>query len=112
MIVSVFGRRLKPGATFGDCAREREVGEGLGVPTRVFNAQSVTKSRDIISISFVAVDAGAARSPGARRCEDDGAGGHHNGMSSAPLRRLQCPHKSWMLLTVFVPPRDQGILWS
>lgn len=40
-------------------------------------------------------------------CEDD-----HTGMSSAPLRLLQGPHKSWMLFAVFVPPRDQGTLWS
>ena len=35
-----------------------------------------------------------------------------NGTSYAPLRRLHDPHRSWMLLTVFVPPRDHGILWS
>lgn len=34
------------------------------------------------------------------------------GMSSAPLRQLHGPHRSWMLFTVLVPPRDQGILWS
>src|ERR1700751_3382966 len=33
-------------------------------------------------------------------------------MSSAPLRLLQGPQRIWMLLTVFVPPRDQGTLWS
>ena len=55
MIVSVFVRRLKPGATFHDFVREWEADEGFGVPTRVFNAQSLTDPRDIISIGFVAV---------------------------------------------------------
>jgi hypothetical protein len=50
MIVSVFVRRLEPGATFGDFVREWEADEGFGVPTRVFNAQSLTDPRDIISI--------------------------------------------------------------
>jgi len=54
MIVSVFVRRLKPGATFGDFVREWEADEGFGVPTRVFNAQSLTDPRDVISIGFVA----------------------------------------------------------
>ena len=54
MIVSVFVRRLKPGATFQDFVREWEADEGFGVPTRVFNAQSLTDPRDIISIGFVA----------------------------------------------------------
>jgi hypothetical protein len=54
MIVSVFVRRLKPGATFQDFVREWEAGEGFGVPTRVFNAQSITEPREIISIGFVA----------------------------------------------------------
>ena len=53
MIVSVFVRRLKPGATFEDFVREWEADEGFGVPTRVFNAQSLTDPRDIISIGFV-----------------------------------------------------------
>ena len=57
MIVSVFVRRLKPGATFADFVREWEADTGFGVPTRVFNAQSVTDPRDVISIGFVAVDA-------------------------------------------------------
>jgi hypothetical protein len=40
MIVSVFVRRLKPGATFQDFVREWEADEGFGVPTRVFNAHA------------------------------------------------------------------------
>lgn len=55
MVVSVFIRRLKPGATFEDFVREWEAEEGFGVPTRVFNAQSLTDPREIISIGFVAV---------------------------------------------------------
>jgi len=58
MIVSVFVRRLKPGATFRDFVREWEADEGFGVPTRVFNAQSLTDPRDVISIGFVAVGTG------------------------------------------------------
>jgi len=57
MIVSVFVRRLKPGATFGDFVREWEADEGFGVPTRVFNAQSLTDPRDVLSIGFVDVGA-------------------------------------------------------
>ena len=45
MIVSVFVRRLKEGCTF----------QGFGIPTRVFNAQSLDDPRDVISIGFVAV---------------------------------------------------------
>ena len=55
MIVSVFVRRLKPGASFRDFVREWEADEGFGVPTRVFNAQSLTDPREVISIGFVAV---------------------------------------------------------
>jgi hypothetical protein len=57
MIVSVFVRRLKPGATFLDFVREWEADEGFGVPTRVFNAQSLTDPREVISVGFVAVTA-------------------------------------------------------
>jgi len=57
MIVSVFIRRLKPGATFEDFVREWEADEGFGVPTRVFSAQSLTDPREIVSIGFVAVGA-------------------------------------------------------
>ena len=55
MIVSVFVRRLKEGATFEDFINEWEADQGFGVPTRVFNAQSLEDPRDIISIGFVAV---------------------------------------------------------
>jgi len=59
MIVSVFVRRLKPGATFADFVREWEADEGFGVPTRVFNAQSLTDPREVVSITF---ELSAARS--------------------------------------------------
>jgi hypothetical protein len=61
MIVSVFIRRLRPGATFEDFVREWEADEGFGVPTRVFNAQSLTDPREVISIGFVATGAGQLR---------------------------------------------------
>ena len=53
MIVSVFVRRLKEGRTFADFVAEWEADEGFGVPTRVFNAESVEDDRDVISIGFV-----------------------------------------------------------
>jgi hypothetical protein len=55
MIVSVFVRRLKDGCTFADFVKEWEADQGFGVPTRVFNAQSLDDPRDVISIGFVAV---------------------------------------------------------
>jgi hypothetical protein len=53
VIVSVFVRRLKEGRTFADFVAEWEADEGFGVPTRVFNAESVEDDRDVISIGFV-----------------------------------------------------------
>ena len=55
MIVSVFVRRLKEGRTFAEFVEEWEADEGFGVPTRVFNAQSLDDPRDIISVGFVDV---------------------------------------------------------
>jgi hypothetical protein len=55
MIVSVLVRRLKEGFTFEDFVEEWEADQGFGVPTRVFNAQSLNDPRDVISIGFVAV---------------------------------------------------------
>lgn len=55
MIVSVFVRRLQEGRTFADFVEEWEADEGFGVPTRVFNAQSLEDPRDIISVGFVDV---------------------------------------------------------
>ena len=55
MIVSVFVRRLKEGRTFAEFVEEWEADEGFGVPTRVFNAQSLEDPREIISVGFVDV---------------------------------------------------------
>ena len=55
MIVSVFLWRLREGCTFEDFITEWEADQGFGIPTRVFNAQSLEDPRDIISIGFVAV---------------------------------------------------------
>jgi hypothetical protein len=55
VIVSVFVRRLKEGHTFEDFVNEWEADKGFGVPTRVFNAQSLADPMDVISIGFVAV---------------------------------------------------------
>jgi hypothetical protein len=55
VIVSVFVRRLKEGFTFEDFVDEWEADQGFGVPTRVFNAQSLEDPRDVISIGFVSV---------------------------------------------------------
>jgi hypothetical protein len=55
VIVSVFVRRLKEGRTFAEFVEEWEADEGFGVPTRVFNAQSLDDPRDIISVGFVDV---------------------------------------------------------
>jgi hypothetical protein len=55
MIVTVFIRRLKEGRDFADFVAEWAADVGFGVPTRVFNAQSLEDPRDIISIGFVAV---------------------------------------------------------
>jgi hypothetical protein len=53
VIVSVFVRRLQEGRTFADFVAEWEADEGFGVPTRVFDAQSLEDDRDVISIGFV-----------------------------------------------------------
>jgi hypothetical protein len=58
MIVSVFVRRLREGRTFEDFVRAWEADQGFGVPTRVFNAQSLHDPKDVISIGFVGVDVG------------------------------------------------------
>jgi hypothetical protein len=55
MIVSVFVRRLKEGRTFAEFVEEWDADRGFGVPTRVFNAQSLDDPRDVISIGFVDV---------------------------------------------------------
>ena len=57
MIVSVFVRRLKEGATFEQFEAEWAADEGYGIPTRVFNAQSLQDPRDVLSIGFVTATA-------------------------------------------------------
>jgi hypothetical protein len=59
VIVSVFVRRLKEGATFEDFLREWEADVGFGIATRVFNAQSLSDPRDIFTVGFVDIDADA-----------------------------------------------------
>jgi hypothetical protein len=63
MIVSVFRRRLREGATFEDFLRAWEADRGFGVPARVVNAIALDDPREILSIGFVGIDAGAL--PGA-----------------------------------------------
>lgn len=57
MIISVFRRRLRDGATFDDFIEAWEADRGFGVPARVFNAASLADPREILSIGFVAIDA-------------------------------------------------------
>jgi hypothetical protein len=57
MIVSVFVRRLKEGATFEQFEAEWTADRGYGIPTRVFNARSLQDERDVLSIGFVAATA-------------------------------------------------------
>ena len=57
MIVSVFVRRLKEGASFQQFEDEWAADEGYGIPTRVFNAQSLQDPRDVLSIGFVTASA-------------------------------------------------------
>jgi hypothetical protein len=59
MIVSVFVRRLKEGRTLPEFVEEWQAEVGFGVPTRVFNAQSLHDPREIISIGFVEISADA-----------------------------------------------------
>jgi hypothetical protein len=57
MIVSVFVRRLKEGATFAQFEAEWAAEEGYGIPTRVFNSQSLLDPREVLSIGFVSATA-------------------------------------------------------
>ncbi|MFM8560759.1 MAG: hypothetical protein ACKOB9_01515 [Solirubrobacterales bacterium] len=59
MLVAVFRRRLKEGATFEDFISAWEADKGFGVPARVFNAVSLTDDREILSVGFVDIDASA-----------------------------------------------------
>jgi hypothetical protein len=57
MIVAVFRRRLREGATFEDFIAAWEADRGFGVPARVFNAVSLEDPREILSVGFVGIDA-------------------------------------------------------
>lgn len=59
MLVAVFRRRLKEGATFEDFISAWEADKGFGVPARVFNAVSLTDEREVLSVGFVDIDASA-----------------------------------------------------
>ena len=59
MIVAVFRRRLKEGASFDDFIEAWEADKGFGVHARVFNAVSLEDPREVLSIGFVDVDASA-----------------------------------------------------
>ncbi len=56
MIVALFRRRLKPGATFEDFISAWEADRGFGVPARVFNAVSLEDPQEILSVGFVDID--------------------------------------------------------
>jgi len=57
MLVAIFRRYLKEGATFDDFISAWEADKGFGVPARVFNAVSLTDEREILSVGFVEIDA-------------------------------------------------------
>lgn len=59
MVISVFRRRLREGKTFEDFVEAWGAERGFGVPTRVFNAVSLNDQRDIMTVAFVQVAAGA-----------------------------------------------------
>ncbi len=53
MILSVFVRRLKEGATFEDFLLEWQAEQGFGVVTHVLNAPSLDDPRDILTVGIV-----------------------------------------------------------
>lgn len=59
MIVAVFRRRLRDGATFAEFVEAWEAESGFGVAARVFNAVSLEDPREILSVGFVAADPAA-----------------------------------------------------
>ncbi len=59
MIIALFRRRLRDGATFDDFIAAWEADRGFGVPARVFNALSLTDSREVLSVGFVDVEPSA-----------------------------------------------------
>jgi hypothetical protein len=63
MIVAVFRRRLKDGASFEGFIEAWEAERDFGVQARVFNAVSLDDPREILSVGFVDIDAAALGSP-------------------------------------------------
>jgi hypothetical protein len=59
MIVAVFRRRLKDGASFEGFIEAWQAERGFGVQARVFNAVSLDDPREILSVGFVDIDAAA-----------------------------------------------------
>jgi len=56
MIVVVFRRRLREGATLEDFITAWRADRGFGVPARVFNAVAMDDPREILSVGFVDID--------------------------------------------------------
>lgn len=57
MLITVFRRRLKAGASFEDFIAAWQADQGFGVPARVFNAVSPDDEREILSVGFVDIEA-------------------------------------------------------
>jgi hypothetical protein len=57
MIVAMFRRHLRDGASFDDFIAAWEADKGFGVPARVFNAVSLQDPREVLSVGFVDIDA-------------------------------------------------------
>ena len=55
MLIAVFRRRLREGATFEDFIAAWEAEKGFGVPARVFNAVSLADEREILTIGIVGI---------------------------------------------------------
>jgi hypothetical protein len=71
MIVALFRRRLRDGASFDDFIRAWEADQGFGVPARVFNAVSLDDPREVLSIGFVGVGASELEAGMARVSEQE-----------------------------------------
>ena len=56
MVISVFRRRLKDGATFEEFKTAWEADKGFGVPARVFSAVSLEDPQEVLTVGFVAVE--------------------------------------------------------
>jgi hypothetical protein len=56
VLVVVFRRRLKPGASFSDFVKAWEADKGFGVPSRVFNAVSLEDEGEVLTFGFVDIE--------------------------------------------------------